>query len=137
MNTLKHSLLLAGAFGALSSLVGCGGYTRTPSQWTEDTYKLLETKNESIQKCYNSELKKNPGLEGMVTVDFHVDNRTGRVRKVKIDKQKTTAGDPVRKCVTTAIQDLKLTPPDANDGQAKFQWEFKANVAPADPPPAS
>jgi len=126
---------------ALSLLAGCGGgaTTRTPAQWTEDTYKLLETQNEAIKTCYNSELKKNPKLEGTVVVDFHVDNKTGNIKKVRIDKKKTTAGDPVRKCVTQVVQDLKLTPGDTNDGQANFSWEFKANVteAPEETPPAS
>lgn len=136
---MKTQILLVPTF-AVSLLAGCGGaMTRTEAQWTEDTYKLLETQNEAIKKCYNDELKKNPRLEGSVVVDFHVDNKTGRFKKVRIDKKKTTAGDPVRKCVTSVVQDLKLSPGDVNDGQASFTWEFKANVTeePADPPPAS
>ncbi|MBL8743179.1 MAG: AgmX/PglI C-terminal domain-containing protein, partial [Myxococcales bacterium] len=110
---MKTQILLVPTF-AVSLLAGCGGaMTRTEAQWTEDTYKLLETQNEAIKKCYNDELKKNPRLEGSVVVDFHVDNKTGRFKKVRIDKKKTTAGDPVRKCVTQVVQDLKLTPGDS------------------------
>ena len=139
MKTTPLMSLLISTF-AVSLVAGCGGaVTRTQAQWTEDTYKLLETQNEAIQKCYNTELKKNPQLAGTVVLDFHVDNKTGRFKRVKIDKKKTTAGDPVRKCVTQVVQDLKLSPGDVNDGQANFTWEFKANVTeePAEAPPAS
>jgi hypothetical protein len=137
---MKTQSLLISSF-ALSLVAGCGGgaVTRTEAQWTEDTYKLLETQNEAIKKCYNDELKKNPRLEGSVVLEFHVDNKTGNVKRVRVDKKKTTAGDPVRKCVTQVVQDLKLSPGDVNDGQASFTWEFKATVTeePEAAPPAS
>lgn len=111
-----------------SLLTACGGFTRTPEQWTEDTYKLLESKSGDVQKCYNEQLKKNPLLEGKVTVDFIVHNRTGQVAKVRVDAAKTTAGDPVRKCVVDNVEDLKLGPPDANTGKATFTWEFTKEI---------
>lgn len=125
-----------------ASATACGGYTRTPEQWTEDTRQMLEAQNEFIKSCYNRELKANPKLEGNVTVKFLVENGSGRVKRVKLDDSGTTAGDPVRKCVMENIKDLRIKPPDANDGRATFTWEFKATVppaeeAPADAPPAS
>ena len=118
---------------ALAS-IGCGGYTRTPEQWTEDTRQVLEAQNEFIKSCYERELKQNPKLEGMVSVNFVVDNGTGRIRKVKLNDAKTTAGDPVRKCVMDNIKDLRLKPADANTGKATYTWEFKATVPAADAP---
>ena len=120
---------------ALAS-IGCGGYTRTPEQWTEDTRQVLEAQNEFIKSCYERELKQNPKLEGTVSVNFVVDNGTGRIRKVKLNDANTTAGDPVRKCVMDNIKDLRLKPPDANTGKATYTWEFKAVVPPADEPAA-
>jgi hypothetical protein len=117
-------------------LAACGGYARTPEQWTEDTYKLLESKSGDVQKCYNEQLKKNPLLEGKVTVDFIVHNRTGQVAKVRVDAAKTTAGDPVRKCVVDNVEDLKLGPPDANTGKATFTWEFTKEIVKSPTPPA-
>lgn len=117
-----------------TTLLACGGFARTPEQWTEDTYKLLESKSGDVQTCYNDALKKNPLLEGKVTVDFIVHNRTGQVAKVRVDANKTTAADPARKCVVNAVEDLKLGPPDANTGKATFTWEFKREIVKEAPP---
>lgn len=118
---MKYCLLAA---VALIGSVGCGGYARTPDQWTDDTTKLLDAQSETIRACYEKTLKGNPKLQGQVTVSFIVEDKTGRVRKAKIDTNRTTAGDPVRKCVLDALRDLKLTPPDEAQGRASFQWDF-------------
>ena len=99
MNRQNGALLVILALGSLAA--GCGGYARTPEQWTDDTYKLLEQQNEMVKDCYERSLKANAKLEGNVVVNFIVDNKTGRVRKAKIDVNRTTAGDPVRKCVAS------------------------------------
>ncbi len=133
MKTLK-TLTLALALAPLA--VGCGGYTRTPEQWSEDTHKLFEQQSEFIKNCYARELQQNPKLEGTVAVTFVVHNGSGKVGRVKLDDARTTAGDPVRKCVMDNIKDLKLKPEDANTGKGTFTWEFKAIIPPADPAPA-
>ncbi|MBL9025168.1 MAG: AgmX/PglI C-terminal domain-containing protein [Myxococcales bacterium] len=118
-----------------SAAVGCGGYTRTPEQWTEDTRQVFEAQNDFIKTCYNRELKQNDKLEGTVTVTFLVENDTGRIKKVKLDDSKTTAGDPARKCVMDNIKDLRVKPADWNNGKGSFTWEFKATVpAPVETP---
>lgn len=111
---------------SLPFAAGCGGYARTPDQWQTDTYKLLEAQNEPIKACYNKALRSNPKLEGNVIVTFVVENDTGRLRKARIDNSRTTAGEPVRKCVLDSLRDLKLTPPDASTGKGTYTWEFKA-----------
>ncbi len=135
MNTKAKLGLLPLAALALFA-TACGGYTRTPEQWTEDTRQMLDAQSEFIRTCYNRELKQNPKLEGNVTVKFLVENGSGRVKRVKIDDSGTTAGDPVRKCVMENIKDLRIKPPDANDGRATFTWEFKATIPAADAPAA-
>lgn len=138
MNKLSLALSLPFALGLASLGTGCGGYTRTPDQWTEDTYKVLESQNDGIKKCYAEALKKNANLEGKVTVSFVVENKTGRIRRAKVDGAKTTAGDPVRRCVLEALKDQRITPPDANNGRATFTWEFKRNIVKTDDaPPAT
>jgi len=119
---------LLGVFALCSFAAGCGGYARTPEQWTDDTYKLLEQQNEAVKDCYEKSLKSNAKLEGNVVVSFIVDNKTGRVRKAKIDINRTTAGDPARKCVLDSLRDLKLTPGDAAEGHAVFTWEFNRTI---------
>ncbi|NUP10322.1 MAG: AgmX/PglI C-terminal domain-containing protein [Polyangiaceae bacterium] len=111
---------------ASSLAIGCGGYARTPDQWVDDTNKVLEAQNQPIKECYNKALRSNPKLEGNVVVNFVVENDTGRLRKARIDTSRTTAGEPIRKCVLDAVRDLKLTPADANTGKATYTWEFKA-----------
>lgn len=133
---IRSALSLSLVF-ASGLAVGCGGHTRTPAEWTEDTRALLEGQSEFIKACYTKELKENPKLEGTVTVKFTVENDTGRVRRVKIDDAGTTAGDPVRKCVMENIKDLRLKPPDANDGLGTFTWQFTATVPPAQPEEAT
>lgn len=133
-----NKLTLALALAFTSVAIGCGGYTRTPDQWTEDTYKALESHNGEVKKCYEEALKKNQNLEGTVTINFVVENKTGRIRKAKVDGGKTTAGEPVRRCVLESLKDQRITPPDANNGRATYTWEFKRNVVkPADAPPAT
>lgn len=140
MNTKIVTVLAA--CGLASLVVGCGGYARTPDQWSDDTSKLLEAQNEPIKACYNKSLRANPKLEGNVVVNFVVENDTGRLRKAKIDNSKTTAGEPVRRCVLDSLRDLKLTPPDQNTGRASYTWEFNAvfineDGTPADTQPPS
>jgi len=116
-----------GALALASTLVsvGCGGYTRTPDQYTDDTFKVLSAQSEPIRACYNKVLKGNPQLNGNVTVNFIVDNKTGRIRRVRIDNARTTAPEPVARCVLDSLHDLKLTPADKNEGRATWTWEFK------------
>ncbi|MBK6513693.1 MAG: AgmX/PglI C-terminal domain-containing protein [Polyangiaceae bacterium] len=118
--------LAAVLLASLPFTTGCGGYSRTPDQWQTDTYKLLEAQNEPIKTCYNKALRSNAKLAGNVIVTFVVEDDTGRVRKARIDNSRTTAGEPVRKCVLDSLRDLKLTPPDASTGKATYTWEFKA-----------
>jgi hypothetical protein len=136
MNLTKKLVGLLPLAALALSATACGGYTRTPEQWTEDTRQMLEAQSEFIKTCYNRELKQNPKLEGNVSVKFLVENGSGRVKRVKIDDAGTTAGDPVRKCVMENIKDLRIKPPDANDGRATFTWEFKATIPSADEPAA-
>lgn len=114
------ALALVSTFAA----VGCGGFARTPDQYSDDTYKILAAQSEPIRACYNRVLKGNPRLDGNVTVNFVVDNESGRFRKVRIDNARTTAPESVRRCVLDVMHDLKLTPADKNEGRATFTWEF-------------
>lgn len=120
-------------------LAACGGGAiRTKDVYRDDTQKLLDTASEGITNCYNTILKDKPEAGGSVTVNFVVMHETGVIRKIKVDSARTTAPEEVQKCVTKYIEDLKLTPPDAQLGEAQFSWEFSASAppAPAEPPPA-
>ena len=65
------------------------------------------------------------------------DGTTQHFYTVKIDNGRSTAGEPIRKCVLDALQDLKLTPADKNEGRAQFTWEFKPIYVNDDGTPAA
>lgn len=124
---MKATLLLA-SLAVLASACG-GGAVRTKDAYRDDTQKLLDTASEGIHGCYNAVLKEKPDAAGSVTVDFVVMHETGILRKIKVDSARSTAPEEVQKCVAKYIEDLKLTPPDAQLGEATFTWEFSATEA--------
>ncbi|HTJ85064.1 MAG TPA: AgmX/PglI C-terminal domain-containing protein [Polyangiaceae bacterium] len=133
---MKTTLALATSLLVGSVLAGCGGDARSPSDWQDDTQKMLESSNEAIKTCYDAELQKNRKLQGSVTVTFTILRGNGHVKKPRVDQARTTGGDALKKCVVDNIQDLKLEPPDANHGEATYTWIFNSSEAPASPAPA-
>lgn len=117
------------------ALVACGA-GRTPEAFRDDTQKLFEEQKAPITACYATALGKNPEAKGLVTVSFLIENDTGKVKRVKVDKDRTTAPASLQKCVTESITDMRLAPPDAQDGKGTFSWDFTAKPAPAAPAPA-
>jgi hypothetical protein len=57
-------------------------------------------------------------------VHFDVAPKTGAFSNVDVVKDETTANKPLQKCVLTAIDGLKLDPPDQREGDATFAWDF-------------
>lgn len=117
------------------ALAACGA-GRSPEAFRDDTQKLFEEQKAPITACYATTLGKNPEAKGLVTVNFLIENDTGKVKKVKVDKDRTTAPASLQKCVTESIADMTLAPPDAQDGKGTFSWDFNAKPAPVPPAPA-
>ncbi len=115
---------------AAATLTGCAGTKRSPQAYRADTQKVLETRNEQIQGCYNALLASDAAAGGTVTVRFVVEKKTGTFAKATVDPAASTAKEPAVLCVLNAMSGLKLQPPDANEGQATFQYELQ----PAPPP---
>jgi hypothetical protein len=112
---------------ALSSVVGCGSdfVVRLSDKYRDDTQAALDSKAADIKACYDAALASNKGAAGFVVVNFTVEHETGVVDNVVIDTAKSTAPDPVKACVQTALQGLRLAPPDKLDGHARnFTWQF-------------
>ncbi|RMG93731.1 MAG: hypothetical protein D6705_17860 [Deltaproteobacteria bacterium] len=105
-------------------LAGCTFIARGPDQYRDDTRALLETKTGSIQACYDEALKQDPNLSGTVTVHFKVEKKTGIIRDVEVDPDRSTAPSSLANCVAKAIDGLQLTPEDQRDGVATFTWKF-------------
>jgi hypothetical protein len=133
---MKQSLTHLTIAGLLGGALGCSFAARDAEMYRNDTRALLETKNAEIKQCYDETLKTDPTASGSMAVRFTVQSETGRIVDASIDTARTTAPDALGVCVARAISTLALTPPDANDGQATFVYEFTVGPAPA-PAPAS
>jgi len=125
-----RTLLLSAAVAAVSTftLVGCGG-ARSIAGWQDDTQKMLEPSNAAIKSCYDAALQKDRKLAGSVVITFEVERDTGHVKNANVDAARTTGGEALTKCIIDNIQDLKMDPPDPNQGEATFTWTFNSTAA--------
>ncbi len=113
----------------LIALAACGGTSRGLEAYRTDTQTLLETRNPQIQSCYAKALTADAKASGTVAVQFTVEKKTGQVTKAAIDPKRSNASQPLEGCVLEAVQGLKLEPPDSNDGQATFVYEFNPSAS--------
>jgi hypothetical protein len=108
--------------------IGCGGAIRVGDAYRDDTAKLLTAQaNPRVHDCFDGIVKSTPGpkaLAGTTTVHFIVAKDSGLISNVTVVPESTTAQPPVAQCVVTALNGLKLDPPDNVDGDATFTWEF-------------
>jgi hypothetical protein len=125
----KHVIgcLVLGA--AITSLAGCTFYARDQKDYRDATTKLLETKSGDIDTCYDAALKATPGVKGKVTVQFNLEEKTGKVVDVKADPARTDAPQALVDCVTTNITGLVLDPADQRKGLATFEYKFEQKQA--------
>lgn len=112
-------------FGA----AGCSYHARDADSYRKATREMLETRSGDIQGCYDSQLKNAPDASGTVVVRFTVKAETGAVVNAQFDEVASSAPASLGECVVAALDGLVLDPPDARDGDATFQWEFKAKAA--------
>ncbi len=109
------------------SLAGCQFNARSAEDYQKETKKLLQSKKKQIKSCYDEVLKKDKKAKGVVAVTFTVAPKTGAIENAKLDEKKTTAPEALGQCVLSALEGLALDPPDAREGAASFEYEFKAN----------
>jgi hypothetical protein len=122
---MKNVFVLALSLVALETLSGCQFYARGPEEYSKDTAKLIQTKEAELKSCYDEVLEKDSQASGTVVVDFTVVAKTGEIKSPTINKAKTTASEPLQKCVLAVTDGLKLDPPDQRDGQASWAYDFK------------
>lgn len=108
---------------------GCQFHARDADGYRKATRELLETRSADIQSCYDTELKGDAKVGGLVVVKFTVEAETGKIVDRKIVAEQTTAPEALGKCVIRALADLVLDPPDARTGDATFQWSFEAKTS--------
>jgi hypothetical protein len=129
---MANTTLKFGLVALLASVTGCQFYARSPEDYRDATQKVLDTKAGDIKACYDTALKGKQELQGKVTVHFTVEAETGLIKQVQVDPAGTTAPAEISGCVTTAINGLKLDPPDKRDGVATWTYDFTA-MQPAAP----
>jgi TonB family protein len=83
--------------------------------------RQIKQRIKSITRCYESELRRNPGLAGKVTVTFTIQER-GNVTGAKATEN-TTGSAAVADCVTRTISRFRFNPgPDG--GSVTFRYPF-------------
>jgi len=125
---MTRFLLLAGVLAGTAC-----GTARSQQVYAADAGRLLESRNDQLQRCYNEALKTQPDAKGTVTVKFVVEPKSGAIKDATVDPARTTAPEALDRCVLDAMAGLTLAPPDRNEGRATFVYEVKANPPPAAP----
>ncbi|MEM7433552.1 MAG: AgmX/PglI C-terminal domain-containing protein [Myxococcota bacterium] len=83
--------------------------------------RQIKQRIKSITRCYESELRKNPGLAGKVTVTFTIQER-GNVTGAKASEN-TTGSPAVADCVTRTISRFRFNP-GPEGGSVTFRYPF-------------
>ena len=111
-----------------AGLQACSFNARSPEDYRKVTNDLLATRADQLKTCYDAVLLTNATAGGIVVVSFKVEAKTGKLSNPNIDPARTTAPDPLKQCVITALDGLAIDPPDSRDGSATFSWEFKPSA---------
>ncbi|HEY5938789.1 MAG TPA: AgmX/PglI C-terminal domain-containing protein, partial [Kofleriaceae bacterium] len=106
-------------------LTACSGTKRNETLYRQDTRAVLDTRRDQIASCYDRALATAPRSAGMVTVKFVVEKKTGVFKSATVDPAKSNATEPLVVCVLAAVRGLALDPPDSNEGQATFVYDFQ------------
>jgi hypothetical protein len=104
---------------AVAAITGCSGAIRIGDAYRDDVAKLLASKDGDVKACYDGVLKDKKDLAGKVTVHFAVEKETGVLKDIKTD-----GPAELGTCVSGVLNGLTLTPPDSNNGDATFVYEF-------------
>lgn len=120
---MTHTIRIAATYLILAA--ACSGTSRGLEAYRTDTRRLLETRNIALTSCYDNTLRSNAKLTGTVTIRFVVEKGTGTIKGASVDGAGASPHNLLGDCVLQAIDGLKLEPPDRNEGQATFVYEFK------------
>jgi hypothetical protein len=114
----------------LASALGCTFMARDTATYESDTSKLLDTRADELQACYDKQLAFNPSLAGKLTITFTVEKKTGKLQQLAWDKNQTSVSEGLATCVVAALDGLVLDPVDQRDGQATFVYTFRNTTPP-------
>jgi len=74
----------------------------------------------AIKACYERELRRNPGLNGRITLRFTI-GTSGRITSINAS-QNTTGDEAIASCIISKVQDWKFDPPTG--GAVTFTYPF-------------
>jgi hypothetical protein len=128
MNASIHKGLLFTGLAITTVMQACSFSARTPDDYRTVTNDLLATRADQLRACYDAAVVGNPAIGGIVVVSFTVEADTGKLLNPVFDAARTTAPEPLKQCITTALDGLAIDPPDQREGNATFSWEFKPSA---------
>jgi hypothetical protein len=130
---MKHSALASHRLGrsvgvlatALGLLAGCSVsyHARNAEDYQKATRALLESRESDFKQCYEGVLAAAPTAAGNVTVQFVVEEETGKIL-TPTSLPQSTAPEPLQQCVVNGLTGLKLDPPDERKGMATMTFDF-------------
>jgi hypothetical protein len=98
-------------------------HARSPEDYSRATRALLESRESDFRQCYQGVLATTPNAAGSVTVQFEVEEKTGKIVTPK-SLPESTAPEPLRECVVNGLAGLALQPPDQRKGVATMTFDF-------------
>jgi hypothetical protein len=129
---MKHSRLASsvrGQFACVLAALGCLSacsveyHARSPEDYQKATRALLEARESDFKKCYEGVLAATPTAAGSVTVQFVVEEETGKIL-TPTSLPQSTAPEPLQQCVVNGLAGLELDPPDQRKGAATMTFDF-------------
>lgn len=124
---MKKSLAILGLVALATGATACSFAVRDASTYAADTATVLAARDAPIKACYDEVLRTDGQAAGTVAVRFTVEKKTGTFLEAALVPERTTAPAPLAQCVLNQLGGLVLQPPDQNQGDATFVWEFTAN----------
>ncbi len=118
----------AGGGTKLSQAAGDAGAPRAPEPGRSpaDIKARVDAHREQIQACYEEGLKRRPGLEGDLVVNWVIDPK-GVMTKISIDTGKTqVVDDQVQACVMAVLKKIEFPPsPKGLESRATYPFKLK------------
>jgi hypothetical protein len=113
------------ALVTLGLAAGCGG-TGLGAETRADITARMATAQQPLESCYQTALKQNRKLQGMMVLSFVAAPSTGEFRDITIVRDELN--DPsVRKCVIDEVSKLKLEKPQGSRVSISYPIRFAPN----------
>lgn len=133
----KPTLILISAAALLvgAAAAGCGNTGMGQAVRDDITLQMTQAKS-PIGKCYETALKANRKLRGMIQLHAVAEAKTGKFINVAIDRNELP-DDTLAACVIAEVSKLKLAKPTKSKVAISYPLEFiPADLVGKTPPPA-